>query len=48
MLPYLITGDDVTDWLAGDGARVAVIIAVAVAADFALHRIIPHALRVAV
>ena len=48
MLPYLITGDDITDWLSGDGARVAVIVAVAVAADIALHRIIPHALRVAV
>ena len=44
MLPYLITGDDVTDWLAGDGARVAVIIAVAVAVDLALHRLIPRAL----
>ncbi len=41
MLPYLITGDDITDWLAGDGARVGIIIAVAVVADIALHRIIP-------
>ena len=48
MLPYLITGDDFTDWLGGDGARIAVIIAIAVAADFALHRIIPRALWVAV
>ncbi len=48
MLPYLITGDDITDWLAGDGARVAVIIAVAVAVDLALHRLIPRALRLTV
>ena len=48
MLPFLITSDDVTDWLAGDGARIAAIVAFAVVADFALHRIIPRALWVAV
>jgi small-conductance mechanosensitive channel len=51
MLPYLVgipDWDDISDWLAGDGARVVAIIAVAIIVDFALHRIIPHALRVAV
>jgi small conductance mechanosensitive channel len=48
MLPFLVTTEDFTDWLAGDGARIGAIIAVAVVADFALHRIIPRALRVAV
>jgi small conductance mechanosensitive channel len=48
MLPYLITSEDFTDWLTGDGARIAAIVAVAVVADYALHRIIPRALRVAV
>ena len=44
MLPYLITGDDFTDWLTGDGIRIAAIVGVAVAIDLALHRIIPRAL----
>jgi len=51
MLPYLVGApdwDDISDWLAGDGARILAIIAVALVVDFALHRIIPHALRVAV
>src|SRR3990170_1582980 len=51
MLPYLVgvpDWDDISDWLAGDGARILAVIAVAIAIDFALHRIIPHALRVAV
>ena len=48
MLPYLITGDDFTDWLTGDGIRIAVIVGVAVAIDLALHRIIPRALRLTV
>ncbi len=48
MLPYLITGDDITDWLTGDGIRIAAIVGVAVALDFALHRAIPHALRLTV
>ena len=48
MLPYLITGDDFTDWLTGDGIRIAAIIGVAVAIDFALHRMIPRALRLTV
>jgi len=51
MLPYLVgipDWDDISDWLAGDGARILAIIAVAIVVDFALHRIIPHALRVAV
>ncbi len=48
MLPYLITGDDVYDWLGSDGARVIAIVAVAAAIDIALHRIIPRALRLTV
>ena len=51
MLPYLVGAPDwgdISDWLAGDGARVITIIGVAVIADFALHRIVPRALRVAV
>jgi len=48
MLPYLITGDDITDWLTGDGIRIAAIVGVAVALDFALHRVIPRALRLTV
>ncbi len=48
MLPYLITGDDLTDWLTGDGIRIAAIVGVAVALDFALHRVIPRALRLTV
>ena len=45
MLPFLITTDDLTDWLAGDGARILAIVAGAIVIDIALHRIIPHALR---
>ena len=48
MLPYLITGDDFTGWLTGDGVRIAAIVAVAVALDYALHRMIPRALRLTV
>ncbi len=51
MLPYLVgvpDWDDISDWLAGDGARIVAIIAVALVVDFVLHRIIPRALRVAV
>jgi len=48
MLPYLITGADFTDWLTGDGIRIAAIVGVAVAIDFALHRMIPRALRLTV
>ena len=48
MLPYLITGDDFTDWLTGDGIRIAAIVGVAVAIDYALHRMIPRALRLTV
>ncbi len=51
MLPYLVGAPDwgdLTDWLAGDGARILAIIGVAIAIDIALHRAIPHALRVAV
>ena len=48
MLPYLITGDDFTDWLTGDGVRIAAIVGVAVALDYALHRLIPRALRLTV
>ena len=51
MLPFLVGApdwDDFSDWLAGDGARIIAIIAVALVIDLALHRIIPRALRVAV
>ncbi|MCH8346385.1 MAG: mechanosensitive ion channel family protein [Chloroflexi bacterium] len=48
MLPYLITGDDFTDWLAGDGIRIAAIVGVAIAIDYVLHRMIPRALRLTV
>src|SRR3990172_7965249 len=51
MLPQLVsdpTWDDVGDWLAGDGARIAGIIVGALIIDFALHRVVPHALRLAV
>jgi small conductance mechanosensitive channel len=51
MLTYLVGApnwDDIGDWFAGDGARIIAIIVVAIVIDFALHRIIPHALRVAV
>jgi small conductance mechanosensitive channel len=48
MLPYLITSDDFTDWLTSDGVRIAAIVAVAVVLDYALHRMIPHALRLTV
>ena len=48
MLPYLITGADFTDWLTGDGIRIAAIIGVAIAIDYLLHRMIPRALRLTV
>ncbi len=48
MLPFLVTSEDVTDWLAGDGARIAAIVGVAVVIDFILHRVVPRALRVTV
>ena len=48
MLPYLITGDDITDWLTSDGIRIAAIVGVAIVLDYALHRIIPRALRLTV
>src|SRR3990170_8555247 len=51
MLPYLVsapTWDDVGDWLAGDGARILGVVAVALLIDLAIHRIIPHALRLAI
>lgn len=51
MLPYLVgvpNWDDISDWLAGDGARILAVIGVAIVVDFALHRIIPRALRLAV
>jgi small conductance mechanosensitive channel len=51
MLPYLVgvpDWGDISDWLAGDGARILAIIGVAIAIDFVLHRVIPRALRLAV
>ncbi len=51
MLTYLVgapSWDGLSDWLAGDGARIIAIFVVAVVIDLALHRIIPRALRVAV
>lgn len=48
MPPFLVTGDDVTDWLAGDGARIGIIIVAALVADFALHRIVPRLIKLPV
>ncbi len=51
MLTYLVgvpDWNDISDWLAGDGARILAIIGVAIVIDFALHRIIPRALRLTV
>jgi small conductance mechanosensitive channel len=51
MLPYLVgvpDWNDISDWLAGDGARILAIIGVAIVIDFVLHRAIPRALRLAV
>ncbi len=48
MVPFLITTDDLTDWLTGDGARILAIFVGAVVIDIALHRIIPHSLRLAI
>jgi small conductance mechanosensitive channel len=42
------TGDDILDWLAGDGARIVGVILVALIVDLALHRVVPRALRLAV
>ena len=51
MLPHLVTAPDwgdVSDWLAGDGARILGVVAVALLIDLAIHRIVPHALRLAI
>jgi len=51
MLPYFVsapTWDDVGDWLAGDGARILGVVVVALLIDLAIHRIVPHALRLAI
>ena len=51
MLPYLVsapTWDNVGDWLAGDGARILGVVVVALLIDLAIHRIVPHALRLAI
>src|SRR3989304_10571946 len=51
MLPSLLTPpdwDDVGDWLAGDGARILGVVAFALLIDLAIHRIVPHALRLAI
>ena len=49
MLPSLIVGwDEVTDWLVTDGIRIFIIVAVAAAADRALHRVVPRALHLAI
>src|SRR3970040_2543359 len=51
MLPHLVTGpdwDDVSDWLAGDGAVILGVVVVALLIDLAIHRIVPHALRLAI
>jgi len=51
MLPHLVSApdwDDVSDWLAGDGARILGVVAVALLIDLAIHRIVPHALRLAI
>jgi len=51
MLPHLVgapTWDDVSDWLAGDGARILGVVVVALLIDLAIHRIVPHALQLAI
>src|SRR3990170_601449 len=51
MLSYLVsapTWDDVSDWLAGDGARILGVVVVALLIDLAIHRIAPHAMRLAI
>lgn len=48
MPPFLVTGEDVTDWLRTDGARIGIIIATAFVADFALHRIVPRLIKLPV
>src|SRR3990170_19232 len=51
MLPHIVIApnwDDVSDWLAGDGARILGVVAVALLIDLAIHRIVPHALRLAI
>jgi len=51
MLPHLVgtpDWDDVSDWLAGDGARIISVVLVALLIDLAIHRIIPSALRLAI
>ncbi len=51
MLPYLVGApdwDDVGDWLATDGARIFGVVVAALLIDLALHRIVPHALRLAI
>jgi len=48
MLPHLVTGpdwDDVSDWLAGDGARILGVVAVALLIDCELA--LPRRLRLA-
>ncbi|MFQ6019388.1 MAG: mechanosensitive ion channel family protein, partial [Dehalococcoidia bacterium] len=47
--PLLVVGwDEVSDYLLTDGLRIFVILAIAVIADLALHRIVPRALRLGV
>lgn len=51
MLPYLAGNpnwDNVSDWLAGDGARILGVVLAALLADFALHRIVPRLLDLAI
>ena len=51
MLPQLVgtpNWDDVSDWLAGDGARIFSVVVVALLIDLAIHRIVPPALRLAI
>lgn len=55
MLPFLlqdlpdeVTTRDIVDWLRGDGARILGVLVAAIIIDFALHRIIPRALRLGI
>jgi small-conductance mechanosensitive channel len=48
MPPFLVTSDELTDWLRTDGARIGGILLAALIADFLLHRIVPRAIRLPV
>jgi len=47
-VPVLVTWQQVQDYLLSDGLRMAIIVAAALAADWALHRMVPHLIRTGV